>query len=480
MSERNATRPSAEGNRAVAGVVVSRADEASTHIGSRLRDLADWVQYSDHSRPDAEGGGEYYRLTPGSWMDGQMSADTLTPRPVELRTFDELHIQMDDPVPAFTEEPAVVVFASRHSGDTGPLLTCHFTGNFGSAEFGGNDGRVAPAAPGTQRALVRAFKRHAPPAYDVGIECTHHGPTDVSAPAVFAELGSGPDEWADADGARAVARAILDAAAAPPVVTDDDGCHRHLIGIGGGHYAPRFERVITGTAWGVGHVASEWQLEKLGDPTDPSSRETLARVKKASGAGFALVDGNHPAVTAVLEDIGVRVVSETWVRAVDDRPLGFVAEVEEDLSPIRDGLRFGQVRDRSYEVVKLPDAVLDAARVVDAERTRAIIEANTVAFETTEGGSRAGGLAAVPAAEVRDELIDELGAILEERYETVARQPDAVVVREMKFDPELATEHGVPEGPAFGRLADGQAVEIDGERIEPEEVHREREERFPI
>jgi D-aminoacyl-tRNA deacylase len=53
----------------------------------------------------------------------------------------------------------------------------------------------------------------------------------------------------------------------------------------------------------------------------------------------------------------------------------------------------------------------------------------------------------------------------------VERRDDAVVAERKTFDPSLAADLGVPEGPLFGQLADGEAVTVDGERIEPEAVH---------
>ncbi|MCF2242036.1 D-tyrosyl-tRNA(Tyr) deacylase, partial [Halobacterium salinarum] len=71
----------------------------------------------------------------------------------------------------------MVVVVSRHSGDTGPLLSAHYTGNFGAAEYGGADRSVAPACPNAHHAVVDSLRSYAPEDYDVAMECTHHGPT---------------------------------------------------------------------------------------------------------------------------------------------------------------------------------------------------------------------------------------------------------------------------------------------------------------
>ncbi|ESP89914.1 D-aminoacyl-tRNA deacylase [Candidatus Halobonum tyrrellensis] len=466
------------------GVVVSRADRASEHIGERLL-AADWTAREDEDRPDADGGGTYHRTS----VAGES---------FELRAFDDMHIHLDDPTPAFSERPDYLVFVSRHSGDTGPLLTCHFTGNFGDAEYGGSDRSFAPACPGVQRALVAGFDEHAPDGYGVAVECTHHGPTELSVPSLFAELGSDDDQWDDPAGAAAVARAVLDLPerGATPAAGDPDD-PRHLVGLGGGHYAPRFERVLRETAWGVGHVASDWQLEELGHPGEHA--DALAAAFDASDARFALVEGetDRPALERALADLGYRVVSETWVRAVDDRPLDLVSELEADLRPVDEGLRFGAVRSEAYAVVDLPDDLLAAAHGVDPERARAAVADRAVAFETRENGTQAVGRAAFPdtgtdgadgtgrtdapdAAGTYDDLIDALAALLRETHDEVERRPDAVVARTAAFDPEKAATLGVPEGPAFGALAGGESVEVNGETVPPTAVESERVEEFPV
>jgi D-aminoacyl-tRNA deacylase len=439
----------------VIAIVESRADRASTHICDHLRTLEDWRALEDENRSDADGGGTFYRL-----------------ERAELRSFDDLHLDLERPADAFDCDPDLLVFASRHSGDTGALLTGHFTGNFGSAEFGGDDDALAEACPNALARLLAAFDEHAPDGYDVGMECTHHGPSDVGCPSLFAELGSDDEQWDDPAGAEAVARAILD------LRTVDPHRDRQVVGFGGNHYAPRFERIVRETPWAVGHVAADWALEAMGHPDN--HRAVLERAFEASEADVAVLDDEWPVLEETLADLDCRIVGETWLREVGDRPLELVDDVESELGSIEDGVRFGTRREPSFAIVDLPAELIDAAEGIDPGRVRAILEEHSVALETENGASRVGSRAALPDRESRRRIVEALATVLEEKYETVALEDDAVVAEETAFDPERAREAGVSEGPKFGALAAGDAVTVDGETIRPETVHRERTHRFPI
>jgi D-aminoacyl-tRNA deacylase len=439
------------------GVVVSRADEASEHLGEQLLTLGTWEEHHDDDRPDAEGGGTYYRR-----------------EDVELRTFEELHLHLAGVAAAF-DDPDLVAFASRHSGETGPLLTAHFTGNLGAAEYGGEDGRLATAAPTALDRVLAAFDDHAPEAFEVGVECTHHGPSRVGAPSLFVELGSGPEQWADEAAAEAVARAIL------ALSTVEESADRTLLGVGGGHYARRFERVLRETDWAVGHVAADWGLDAMGDPHE--NRAVVRQLFEQSGAERALLDGDHPAFAAVAEELGYDVVSETWVRAVDGVDLGLAAAVEDELGTVESGVRFGEPahdHDGGFTRVDLPDELLSEARGIDREATRDAVERHLLAFETVEGASTATGCGAVVDPGDREALVEELVALLAEEYDSVEREGEAVVAHERGFDPGKARELGVPEGPKFGTLSAGEPVEVDGRTVRPEDVTVERTHEFAV
>jgi Uncharacterized protein conserved in archaea len=453
------------------GIVVSRADKASTHIGDQLLGVGEWTAREDESRNDSDGGGTYY-----------------TTEGFELREFETIHTELGDPTPAFStpDDIDVLVFVSRHAGDTGKLLTAHVTGNFGPAEYGGEAGSFARAAPGAHTAVIDALNEYAPDDYAVGIECTHHGPTACSTPSLFVELGSDEAQWQDADAARAVAEAVLELQeVAADHHPNDKREPRHVVGFGGGHYTPRCERIVTETAWAVGHIGSDWQLKAMGPPEE--NRGVLAAAFDASNADLAVVDGEKDDLRAVIDDLGYRVVSETWLRTVGERPLSVVDDAEATLSPISEGLRFGEEPvdsdgepTQAWIVVELPDALIGAANGIDREATLAAVAETTIAYETTEGATLPAGRALVSDSDAFGRLIDRLAELLATEYESVEQTAEGVVCRESGFDPQKAETLGVPEGPKFGRLAAGEPVTVNGREITPESVESDRIERFSV
>ena len=426
------------------GIAVSTADEASEHIGEHLLDVGDFEE-TDDSVYRAEG--------------------------FELREFDDLHIDIEDPAAAF-DDPVLVVVVSRHAGDTGPLLTAHHTGNFGPAKYGGEDRSLAAACPNAHNHVVSSLAAYAPEGYEVGMECSHHGPTEVSAPSMFVELGSGAAEWRDTDGARAVAKAVLDLRGV------EARTGRALVAFGGGHYAPRPTRIVEETNWGVGHVAADWCLDDLGDPH--AHADTVDQMFEASRAEYAVVDGDKPAIADVVADLGYRVVSETWVRQTDGVPLALVDSLESVLCSVEDGLRFGKPATDAdsgravadYTVVEVPDDLLEAAHAVDPDATVDAARRTALASDTEENGNRLAGTVAFADEECYTEFVGLLVDVLDRDYDDVTSEDGTLSATREAFDPAAASRLGVPEGPKFGQLAAGEAVAIDGAEVRPADVIR--------
>ena len=138
----------------------------------------------------------------------------------------------------------------------------------------------------------------------------------------------------------------------------------------------------------------------------------------------------------------------------------------------------------------LPADLLAEAQGVDGEAVWDCVRESCLAVETTEHGSTVAGRAAFRGASVAadaDALLTGLVAVLREKYTEVTRVTDEsddgspeVVARRSTFDPEKARTLGISEGPAFGKLANGQAVEVNGRTIRPETVTSEETRRFSV
>ncbi len=72
------------------------------------------------------------------------------------------------------------VFLSKHAAESGVLaLTCHSTGNFSEARFGGNQRQVAVPNPHLQKNYIQKLweSKNNFSNFQITIEDTHHGPT---------------------------------------------------------------------------------------------------------------------------------------------------------------------------------------------------------------------------------------------------------------------------------------------------------------
>jgi D-aminoacyl-tRNA deacylase len=196
-------------------------------------------------------------------------------------------------------------------------------------------------------------------------------------------------------------------------------------------------------------------------------------VFEQSDADIAVVDGEHPELRATIEDLGYRVVGETWLRTVDGVDPGLRERVIDATGSVDAGLRFGP-RAREYTgaivVIELPEKLLDTVQGIDREAARDAIEARALAYETAEAGNRLTGTVALPTDVSRAAIIESLLPVLRDNYDAVEVTTDAIVVEEYTFDPSKARTLGVQEGPKFGALASGETIEVDGRTIEPDAV----------
>jgi len=155
------------------------------------------------------------------------------------------------------------VVISRHSAVSGiRSLTVHHTGNPTSkAEYGGKPLEFSVANPPLALAILKALREltHGKSLEGVSVtyEVTHHGPTSLSKPLTFAEIGSTQSEWLDSTLQEVLAKAVYTA-----LLTEERGCIPS-VGVGGGHYAQQFTERAFNHSECYGHIISRHAIKEL-------------------------------------------------------------------------------------------------------------------------------------------------------------------------------------------------------------------------
>lgn len=153
------------------------------------------------------------------------------------------------------------IFLSMHRSESNiPTLTSHFTGNFSTnTDMGGNAKELCYTFPSLQKHYMQELysKSDLLKDYQIVIEATHHGPTRLSKPLLFVEIGSTLTQWYDAKAISLVCDTILS------TLRNVRRAERISIAIGGTHYPSKFNKLIIESEYAIGHIASKHVLIHL-------------------------------------------------------------------------------------------------------------------------------------------------------------------------------------------------------------------------
>lgn len=164
------------------------------------------------------------------------------------------------------DEVEFYLVLSRHSSEAGvKSYTVHATGNFFDKVIaGGRPGELGIAYPLVEWFLLRSLynlskEEHKREEYEVSYEATHHGPTNLSKPIVFIEIGSSPAEWIDIKNHAVIGEAVKLLIERYPSIPSCNVC----IGVGGGHYPRKHTELALREDYCYGHIASKHVLDYL-------------------------------------------------------------------------------------------------------------------------------------------------------------------------------------------------------------------------
>jgi D-aminoacyl-tRNA deacylase len=152
------------------------------------------------------------------------------------------------------------VFLSKHAAQSGELaLTCHSTGNFSVAQFGGNERQIAIPHPHLQKSYMQKLDQNKDSFADfqVIIEATHHGPTALSKPTIFIEIGTTEKQWNDESLCTSVAKLVLETMSEPIKKSPVALC------FGSTHYPEKFTEELLHGKHALGTVIPKHALEFL-------------------------------------------------------------------------------------------------------------------------------------------------------------------------------------------------------------------------
>src|SRR2546422_9537975 len=152
-------------------------------------------------------------------------------------------------------DASTTIFVSKHVSSSGrAALTVHATGNLTKeAKFGGYPEELSHADPSMIRRALRALKAgtlRAGVQIDVTMEATHHGPTNLSMPVCFVEIGSGESEWTDPILGEIAANAVISA------IEKIGETYPTAVGFGGTHYSAKHTRICMEGNYAIGHLVS--------------------------------------------------------------------------------------------------------------------------------------------------------------------------------------------------------------------------------
>jgi D-aminoacyl-tRNA deacylase len=385
---------------------------------------------------------------------------------------------LDKKVAGLGYPASLIIFASKHrSKDMLAILTVHSTGNVNEAKFGGTPRKLSAAAPQAVRSLLRSLKMlSGNEDYEVTLECTHHGPSDLDVPSVFIEVGSSEAQWLDDVAGRIVAEAIL-------LLNDSDS--PVAVGFGGTHYAPRQTSLILSTDITFGHIFPSHALDELDETM-------VLQAFVRSGADFAYFDRKsmkgeqREKLGRMIEAGGFEVLKESDIREMDGVPWEFCAQLRKrvkEICPsgkpvITEGIKCALSSCQTcvcprVKIARINPALLSEAEKLDKNGLKAFLCEHNIAYIEYEDGRFAHILIGIDDSCARlaaEELRDKCVEIIKKHYD-VYLDKGILQISDRKFSPKLAKSLGITDMQLYGRLARGESVIIGGKTINPEMVY---------
>lgn len=174
----------------------------------------------------------------------------------------------------------LIIFASTHKSEKGdPSLSIHAPGNWRNADLGGKQGKVSMTSAFVLKYLFQQLNKTASSSklegYSITLEVTHHGPS-IDMPCIFIEVGSSEKQWNDLNACKIIAKTILTLQNFSSV---DTNSWIPVIGIGGPHYAPVFNKIQLNSNYAISHIIPQYSLPLTESMLQEAEEKTKEQIK---------------------------------------------------------------------------------------------------------------------------------------------------------------------------------------------------------
>ncbi|PTD94546.1 hypothetical protein C9439_01650 [archaeon SCG-AAA382B04] len=370
----------------------------------------------------------------------------------------------------------LIVFPSRHSSEkrNQKTFSVHTPGNPGEeALYGGNKFSLSMSAPFAMKKALKSLERYSKelaPEFEVTLECTHHGPSEINIPCFFIEIGSSKKEWKNKDAGKVVAESIID-------LKDLEREDSAAISLGGGHYSPRQTRLLFETETYLGHIIPDYQLENL-----DIIKKALEKTLNSKFIHLCREKTKKEEFREKINKIDYPSYREKHIRALDPIPFSLwkkIHEIEKDCTPFYFGKK---QQEFSHEVID--KKFMDYVEKIDRKKLIESIKEHELVHYRYQNGEISNNLL-FPVEGLQKNKISFINSCIDiikqkrNAYVSKGEKVFLIEIEEKRFNPGKAKKLGLTEK-QFGELTSGQEIEIAGNTITPAMVHNIIKKKFEV
>jgi len=249
-------------------IAISKKDIASINIGKRLLEILEW----EHTGKFEDK--KVFKSKKGNLKIIHLDNEHIYTENLENRLFSKSGIS-----------PELIIFPSRHSSKKGGSRLCvHPIGNFTEAKFGGSSEEISKSAPYAMKKIlneISSFIEDFDIGYNLTMEATHHGPSDLDIPSMFVELGSTKKEWEDKRAAKILADSIATVSSSNKLEKREINTG---ISLGGNHYSPQPTEIMLDSDKAIGHIMANhsFNMDMISDAIRETPNCSFIHISKKS------------------------------------------------------------------------------------------------------------------------------------------------------------------------------------------------------